>query len=698
MKKLLFKKIPILFSWNISTAKENPFVIEAVDSRKKLKLPDISVPLTKHYGQRAEDLIVKSILEAKCLQRGLSFSDVWYLEIGANHPVATSATFLLYEEGARGCLVEANPMLVENLVLHRPGDQIEFTAVESKVAKQSSATLYISKSDELSTCYPEILKHWPDHPIIEMREVPSTDVETLLKKVWNNLPLKFLSIDIEGSDFWVLSEIDFEKYQFDIIQIEPSEYIAPGTSEAMERFLLPNGYVLMSKTEVNLIFVKIGRNTISNSREFSHLSFDVFDTLIARRFLTPRSVLEQFANDYSIDLEKRIAADNGNRSLEEIYKVADLDPLLIPIEIEYEVKNAIPIKSNIERVSYQDKFVSDMYLDSSQIKVLLAKFGLEKNSLYVSNGDKRNGVYWESLTEKPLFHIGNNYESDIINARSNGVRAIPTEIYKLSENELELCGYNFELAHLIRELRLMHFGISTEIATKVAVERNLPFLFATCEILKKENRFLVFLGRDCQKLYEIYSSFYGEASYLPFSRIAASDTKVAKKYLRRMVPPGSLLIDLISTGATWAKLDDEFDVRVVVYINHWSYTPNHRQLARFRFMLKSSEMPSFGISLEIINCADHGYLIECPDDESGELKFASPELTSSDIELLGRPVKSAISLNDAYKNIAGQIKDPEKLLESSLSQICEFQSQIFRRFSYVEEKEKIYLNQVMKNF
>jgi hypothetical protein len=677
---------------------DNPFVLNAIYSRKKLKSPDIAVPLTKHYGQRAEDLIVKSILEAMCLQRGLSFSEVWYLEIGANHPIATSATFLLYEEGARGCLIEANPNLIDALFRHRPEDQVEYTAVKSKVDEQPSATLYLSKSDELSTLNPQILKHWPEHPVVETRVVPSTDIETILKKVWNDKPLKFLSIDIEGLDFSVLCEIDFEKYKFDIIQLEPSDYIAPGTSEAMEKFLLQYNYALLSKTEVNLIFVKIGGSAISIARKFGHSSFDVFDTLIARRFLTPRSVLEQFAKDFNIDLEKRIQADDGNRSLEEIYKVADLDPLLIPMEIEYELKNAIPIKSNIERVSSQDKFVSDMYLNSSQIKVLLAKFGLEKNSLHVSNSDKRVGVYWESLSEKPLFHIGDSHEGDVINARKNGVRAILTQVHKMSENEAELCKYNFHLAYLIRELRLTHFGITTDIATKIAVEKNLPFLFAACEILQRENRFLVFLGRDCQKMYDIYTSFYGQAMYLPFSRIASSDTRAAKKYLKRMAPPGSLLIDLVSTGATWARLDDEFDVRVVVHVDHWSYAPKQPQLERFRFMLKSSELSSFGRSIETINCADHGYLIECPENADGSLNLASPELTSSDIELLGQPVKTAIGLNTIYKNIAGQIKNPEKLLKSMLSQICEEEPQISQRFSYVDEKEKTYLDEVVKKF
>jgi hypothetical protein len=73
----------------------NPFILGKIKIYENLKLPDLPVPLTQHYGQRGEDLIVKSILDSIILERDLTYENVSYFEIGANHPVSTSATFLL---------------------------------------------------------------------------------------------------------------------------------------------------------------------------------------------------------------------------------------------------------------------------------------------------------------------------------------------------------------------------------------------------------------------------------------------------------------------------------------------------------------------------------------------------------------------------------------------------------------------------
>ena len=46
-----------------------------------------------------------------------------YMEIGGNHPVQTSSTYLFYRyHGARGVICEANPRLAMELKINRPGD------------------------------------------------------------------------------------------------------------------------------------------------------------------------------------------------------------------------------------------------------------------------------------------------------------------------------------------------------------------------------------------------------------------------------------------------------------------------------------------------------------------------------------------------------------------------------------------------
>ena len=55
-------------------------------------------------------------------------------------------------------------------------------------------------------------------------------------------------------DLRLLQDINFEKYQPFIIEIEPSDGFAPGTSNSMINFLTTKNYTLIGETDTNLIF------------------------------------------------------------------------------------------------------------------------------------------------------------------------------------------------------------------------------------------------------------------------------------------------------------------------------------------------------------------------------------------------------------------------------------------------------------
>ena len=57
--------------------------------------------LNKTYSQYGEDLILSSAIEYLKIDENIS-----YLDIGANHPMSLSNTYLLYKQGASGVLIE----------------------------------------------------------------------------------------------------------------------------------------------------------------------------------------------------------------------------------------------------------------------------------------------------------------------------------------------------------------------------------------------------------------------------------------------------------------------------------------------------------------------------------------------------------------------------------------------------------------
>ena len=103
-----------------------------------MKTPDIPVYQQKSYGQCAEDIIVLGLVRAMAPDAVLASSGERHLEIGANHPVACSATYLLHEGlGMTGVLVEANPDLIDDLRRFRPHDTIVHAAVVPNPAAPS---------------------------------------------------------------------------------------------------------------------------------------------------------------------------------------------------------------------------------------------------------------------------------------------------------------------------------------------------------------------------------------------------------------------------------------------------------------------------------------------------------------------------------------------------------------------------------
>ncbi|HEY8923278.1 MAG TPA: hypothetical protein VIU64_02785, partial [Polyangia bacterium] len=110
----------------------NPFIAHQL-GRLDLQAAPIPTLLRETYAQCNEDIIIESLLRARLRSSGRQLSSVRYLEIGGNHPVQTSSTYLFYRGwGAKGWLVEADPSLAARLRAVRPRDQVIGVAVSDR--------------------------------------------------------------------------------------------------------------------------------------------------------------------------------------------------------------------------------------------------------------------------------------------------------------------------------------------------------------------------------------------------------------------------------------------------------------------------------------------------------------------------------------------------------------------------------------
>ena len=430
-------------------------------------------------------------------------------------------------------------------------------------------------------------------------------------------------------------------------------------------------------------------------------SFDVFDTLIGRRFVTSDIIWAQIEHEFKHEnfAKDRVAADNGQRGLEEIYEAFGGTDAQMAREIELEIKFAFPIAKNIQKVQDGDILISDMYLPAWVIMRMLRNAGFDKQvTIYQSNGDKANGKVWEKI--KPDLHFGDNMHSDVTMPRNAGIQAEHFEGTGLNPAETNIVSKNFNiLAMMMREVRLRHDLSFKEKINDIARNYNLPFLFCFAEMVhrKKEKREIVFLGRDTYLLYKIYNKYYGHCTYLPFSRSLAFKTpNDAVMYLASQSPSNPLYVDLSSTGATWQHLSrySQFNVLVGIYSDVFYYTNTKPELPNgFEYLVKNSEIGNTNYLLEVFNCAKHGHIHGF---DKFKASFGEPELGLTTIIDIHDPIDSAVELSTYYGFII-QDEMTAKSDEEILKLFGEMAISMSAQAGYLDEftdylnKEKTYL-------
>jgi hypothetical protein len=231
----------------------NPF-IEYEVGRLRLDSAPIATTIRETYAQCNEDLIVEALLRAKFTAANRDMSTVRYLEVGGNHPVQTSSTYLLYRAwGGQGFIVEANVALAQRLRYTRPRDVVIQTAVSDKFDK--TVSFYVHELDELSTLSAENVRGVESTglpgSLARIEAVPNMHINAFFD-THINTPLDFMSIDIEGLDLPVLQALD-PAHRPTVLQVECYDAVLLAKlKEALE----PRGYFLAAMTEFNVIFVQ----------------------------------------------------------------------------------------------------------------------------------------------------------------------------------------------------------------------------------------------------------------------------------------------------------------------------------------------------------------------------------------------------------------------------------------------------------
>lgn len=203
------------------------------------------------FSASAEDLMMNDFLQSQGVKK------VFYIDIGAHHPVFGNNTYLFYRNGGAGILIEPNRKICEEIRSKRPRDLCIQAGVGREKAQldfflfdQTTRSTF-SKSDAEA-----FEKASNKKPHIEKVQILSLD--DVIANYCDGQVVDVISIDAEGLDVEILSGFSFSSRP----KIFCVEYVSSGTGVGQEsgveiqKILERNNYHIFARTKSNAIFVQ----------------------------------------------------------------------------------------------------------------------------------------------------------------------------------------------------------------------------------------------------------------------------------------------------------------------------------------------------------------------------------------------------------------------------------------------------------
>lgn len=190
------------------------------------------------FGQSDEDAWLLAWLK----NNGVPWAENgFYIDIGANHPVVLSATYLLYRAGWRGITVEPIPGLCALHARLRPRDINMNVGVGAQAGTQpfweTAPDYFCSFSREAAV--QAAANGWCR--VLRETRVGLATPRDILARVPEGTRINYLSIDTEGLDAEILGNWPWEECRPDLVSCEAS---ADAGSPA-SRLLATAGYVVV---------------------------------------------------------------------------------------------------------------------------------------------------------------------------------------------------------------------------------------------------------------------------------------------------------------------------------------------------------------------------------------------------------------------------------------------------------------------
>jgi len=211
-----------------------------------VKQPLRSQYLRYSFAQDGEDLVLISLLKKHSIASG------FYVDIGAHHPFRFSNTYLLYQLGWHGLVIDAQPGSMKLFKSIRPRD----ICIETPISdRKEEITFYQFNEPALNGFSKELSESRQNntYTIINQINMESRTINDVLAEYnTNNIPITLLTIDVEGYDYRIIQSLDFTKYAPHFIIIECHDDFDTSINSLLNK----NSYDLVGMTSRSKIFMK----------------------------------------------------------------------------------------------------------------------------------------------------------------------------------------------------------------------------------------------------------------------------------------------------------------------------------------------------------------------------------------------------------------------------------------------------------
>jgi FkbM family methyltransferase len=221
-------KVPHFLHQNVDNQAFGPVIRNAL---APVWLPVVRTPVLRDaYSQCGQDYIVRHLFPEK-----VESNAFFYIDLASNDAIDISNTYLLDIHGWSGLCIEANPQYWYGLTSQR-----NCTVVGAAVAEKDHQILpFVFDGVFGGLLGGEFDNKQGDSKVVT--NVPTMSLATIFERF--NVPqtIHYLSLDVEGAEWFIMQHFPFHNYSFHVLTIE-----RPGAK--LSDLLRAKGYVFIGKT------------------------------------------------------------------------------------------------------------------------------------------------------------------------------------------------------------------------------------------------------------------------------------------------------------------------------------------------------------------------------------------------------------------------------------------------------------------